>query len=136
MSTAEREHYFPAAVDPTTAYCLRKGVLLTNYGIKYEPVLLLVAGASVSRRMTDLGDSLKPHFTLLALQGDKRPSFADIDRREIMTENPVLAVGLSGLYGQFKAALAVAGTGIQVTPAAESVAMFKNILAGTPEKRR
>ncbi len=89
----------------------------------------LIPPKSASRVMTGLADSWKPHFTLLAVRGDKRPSFADIDRREIIIENPILAVGLSGLYGQFKTALAVAGTSIQVPPVAKSIARLRDILA-------
>ncbi len=92
----------------------------------------LIPAKSGSRLVTGVGDSWTPHFTLLALQGDKRPSFEQTDHRELVIETPILAVGLSCLYGQFKTALAIAGTGIQVTPAADSIAMFKNTLAGTP----
>jgi len=86
---------------------------------------------SYSRVVTGTGESWKPHFTLLALQGKERPSFAGADWRDIVIENPILAIGLSGLYGHFKTALAVAGADIQPTPPGKSIPMLENILART-----
>lgn len=73
----------------------------------------LIPIGSNSRVATGIGEAWKPHFTLLALEGNHRPAFAAADHREMVIQDPILSVGLSGLYGQFKTALAIAGSNIE-----------------------
>jgi hypothetical protein len=113
----------------TTDYGCSAVVAKTDQLIRAQDwATTLIPIGSNSRVVTGIGETWKPHFTLLALQGNHRPAFAAADHREMVIRDPILSVGLSGLYGQFKTALAIAGSDIEPTPICKSGPALQDIL--------